>query len=61
MRFDVRILGHGQALDALTEFDVDLAVVFRPSPSPDFAVIAAADQPLVAIMRRDHPWPRGPS
>lgn len=55
VRFDVRILGHGQALDALADFDVDLAVVFRPSPSPDFSVIAAVDQPLVAIMRRDHP------
>ncbi len=55
VRFEVKVLGHGEAMRALMDFDVDLALVFRPSAEADFQVVAAIDQPLVAIMRADHP------
>jgi DNA-binding transcriptional LysR family regulator len=55
VRFEVKVLGHGEALRALVDFDVDLALVFRPATATEFQIVAAVEQHLVAIMRADHP------
>jgi DNA-binding transcriptional LysR family regulator len=53
--FDVRALDHRDALRALTAFEVDLALVFRPALIAEFQVLASAEQRLVAILSEDHP------
>ena len=55
VEFDLQVRDHGEALAALLEFEVDLAMVFRPEPMRDFQIIASAEQRLVAIMAEDHP------
>jgi DNA-binding transcriptional LysR family regulator len=39
----------------LTEFEVDLALVFRPQPLPEFQIIGSAEQRVMAIMQASHP------
>jgi DNA-binding transcriptional LysR family regulator len=53
--FDVQVRDHTDALRALGAFEVDLALVFRPSVMADFQVLASAEQRVVAIMAADHP------
>jgi DNA-binding transcriptional LysR family regulator len=53
--FDVRVLEHGAAASALENYVVDLVLVFIERGTPDYEVRLALPQPLVAIMRRDHP------
>ncbi len=53
--FGVKFGDHGQALDALRAFDVDLGLVFNLAPEPDIEAIAEFEQKLVAVMHRDHP------
>lgn len=55
VEFDVKVRDHADALRALAEFEVDLAMVFRPSVMADFQVLASAEQRVVAIMAADHP------
>ena len=55
VQFDVKVRDHTDALRALGEFEVDLALVFRPSVMADFQVLASAEQRVVAIMAADHP------
>lgn len=59
VEFDVKVRDHTDALRALGEFEVDLALVFRPSVMADFQVLASAEQRLVAIMAADHPLAAG--
>jgi DNA-binding transcriptional LysR family regulator len=53
--FAIRVLDHRDALRALTEFEVDLAVVFRPPPLAEYQILGAADQRMMAILQTTHP------
>lgn len=55
VEFQVKVRDHGDALRALAEFEVDLALVFRPSLMAEFQVLASAEQRVVAIMSAEHP------
>jgi DNA-binding transcriptional LysR family regulator len=56
--FDLKVMDHDRALAALTAYDVDLALIYRPTIWPTLRVIASVPQRLVAIMRSDHPLAR---
>lgn len=53
--FDLQVMDHDQALAALTAYDVDLALVFRPEIWPQIRILATLPQRIVVIMRKDHP------
>jgi DNA-binding transcriptional LysR family regulator len=53
--YDLKVMDHERALSALSAYDVDLALVYRPTMVPSLRVIASAPQRLVAIVRSDHP------
>lgn len=53
--FAVKVLDHNKALVALSDYDVDLALVFRPPAQADFQVLTIVEQRLMAIMSEDHP------
>lgn len=55
VNFSIRVLDHRDALRALGEFEVDLALVFRPPPVPEFQILASAEQRVMAIMQAQHP------
>ncbi len=55
VEFEVLVRDHGDALRALRDFDVDLAIVFRPEPTADFQSLAVAEQRVVAVMAEGHP------
>ncbi|MCA3594180.1 MAG: LysR family transcriptional regulator [Methylobacterium sp.] len=55
VNFSIRVLDHRDALRALTEFEVDLALVFRPPPLPEFQILGSAEQRVRAIMQASHP------
>ena len=55
VRFDVQVLDHTDALRALAEFEVDLALVFRPSLMADLQVLSSVEQRIVAIVAETHP------
>lgn len=50
-----RIGDHVQAVQALRDFEIDLALVFNLAPEADIERIAEFEQKLVATMHRDHP------
>lgn len=53
--FQVMVRDHGQALQALADFEADLAIAFRPPRSAEFQPLMSLGQRLVAIMSADHP------
>lgn len=53
--FDVKVLDHEQAVEALVAYDVDLLMVFRPSYLANFQPLMTLEQRLVAIMHEHHP------
>jgi len=53
--FDLKVMDHDRALDALAAYSVDLALIYRPATRPALRVIASIPQRLVAIVRSDHP------
>jgi DNA-binding transcriptional LysR family regulator len=53
--FDLKVMDHDRALAALTAYDVDLALIYRPTMWPTLRVVASVPQRLVAIIRSDHP------
>jgi DNA-binding transcriptional LysR family regulator len=53
--FDLKVMDHDRALAALTAYDVDLALIYRPTMWPTLRVVASVPQRLVAILRSDHP------
>jgi DNA-binding transcriptional LysR family regulator len=53
--FDLKVMDHERALAALAAYDVDLALIYRPTMVPSLRVIASIPQRLVAIIRSDHP------
>lgn len=55
VKFTVRVRDRAQAERELSSFTTDLAMVFEPVYLVDFEVIKAAEQPVCAVMSRDHP------
>ncbi|MFN3833784.1 MAG: LysR family transcriptional regulator [Allorhizobium sp.] len=53
--FDIKVMDHNAAINALTDYDVDLAIVYRAAMRPAVRILASVPQRLVAIMRDDHP------
>lgn len=56
--FDVKVRDHAQGVAALASLEADLAVLVGPPPAPDMQVLLSGQQPLCAIMHRDHPVAR---
>lgn len=56
--FDVRVCDHEQAERALASYEVDLVLVFSPTPLSNFQHLATLEQRLVALMPKDHPLAR---
>ncbi|MEM1345537.1 MAG: LysR family transcriptional regulator [Pseudomonadota bacterium] len=56
--FSVHVRDRAAAERDLVSFSTDLALVFEPVHLADFEVIAAAGQPVCAMMARDHPLAR---
>jgi DNA-binding transcriptional LysR family regulator len=55
VQFEVQVRDHRDALRALADFEVDLALVFRPSLVPDLQVLATVEQRIVTVMAETHP------
>ncbi|MBF9033130.1 LysR family transcriptional regulator [Rhodobacterales bacterium HKCCE2091] len=55
VRFTVRLRDRAQAERELSSFTTDLAMVFEPVYLVDFEVIKAVEQPVCAVLARDHP------
>jgi DNA-binding transcriptional LysR family regulator len=53
--FDVKVLDHERATQALANYDVDLILVFRPPFMANFQPLMTLEQRLVAMMHRNHP------
>lgn len=53
--FDVRVCDHEQAERELAAYEVDLVLVFSPTPLSNFQHLAKLDQRLVALMPQNHP------
>ncbi len=52
--FSVKVCDRSEAVDFLTGYDADLAVVFEPVRTPEFQPIASVPQPLRAMMSPKH-------
>jgi DNA-binding transcriptional LysR family regulator len=55
VQFEVKVFDHERAMAALSEYDVDLVLVFRPPFLASFQPLMSLQQRLVALMRADHP------
>lgn len=53
--FNVQVMEHSQAAEALEAFQVDIVLVFDGKTVPDYEVHLAVPQRLVAVMAHDHP------
>lgn len=53
--FDVVVLDHLAAENALVDYQVDLALVFDSYQRPEFEVTLVVQQDLRAVMAKDHP------
>ena len=53
--FEVTISDHERAMKALAMFDVDLVLVFRPPPLPNFQALLTIGQRVLALMGENHP------
>jgi DNA-binding transcriptional LysR family regulator len=53
--FDVKVVDHEYAMTALSAFEVDLVLVFRPPFLANFHPLMTLEQRLVAVMTRQHP------
>lgn len=56
--FNVIIRDGEAAQKALLSYAADIAIVFEPLRSADFQTICAVEQPIHALMSRDHPLAR---
>jgi DNA-binding transcriptional LysR family regulator len=61
VHFDVRVADHDFAMAALAAYEVDLALVFRPSFMANFQPLMTLEQSLVAMMAPDHPLAAQPA
>lgn len=59
--FDVKVLDHERAMTALTAYEVDLVLVFRPPFVPNFQPLMTLEQRVVAVMSADHPLASRPT
>ena len=55
LSFDVRMLDHESAMQALAAYEVDLVLIFRPPFMPNFQPLMALEQRLVALLPAGHP------
>ena len=53
--FDLKVADHQWAMGALSAYEVDLVIVFRPAFSANFQPLMTLEQQLVAVMAKDHP------
>jgi DNA-binding transcriptional LysR family regulator len=53
--FDVVVSDHERAMTALATSEVDIVLIFRPPPLPNFRALFTVQQHLVALMATDHP------
>jgi DNA-binding transcriptional LysR family regulator len=53
--FEVKVLDHEQAMNALATYEVDLVLVFRPPFLADFLPLMTLEQRIVAVMSEHHP------
>ncbi len=53
--FSVKVCDRNTAIDQLTSFDADLAVVFEPMRTSEFQPMGKVEQSLKAVMSRSHP------
>jgi len=53
--FEVKVLDHEQAMNALATYEVDLVLVFRPPFLANFLPLMTLEQRIVAVMAEDHP------
>lgn len=56
--FSVNVRDRDAAEDDLRSYQSDLALVFEPRHLAEFDVILSIEQPVVAVMSRDHPLAR---
>jgi len=54
--FSVKVSDRNSAIEKLTSFDADIAIIFEPVLTSDFHSLAMVEQPLKAIMSKDHPY-----
>lgn len=59
--FGVRVRDRAAAEAALTDHDADIALIFEPVRLSEVQVLAAARQPIHAVMQADHPLAAMPS
>lgn len=55
VKFRVMVTDHQTAVQALTSYEADLVLVFRPARSADLQTILSVGQGLSAVMAADHP------
>lgn len=60
VQFDLKVVDHEYALAALSAFEVDLVLVFRPPFLSNFQPLMTVEQNLVAVMARTHPLAKKP-
>lgn len=53
--FSVKVCDRKEAIEQLTSFDADIAVVFEPFRTAEFHPVGRVEQPLRAIMSANHP------
>lgn len=53
--FTVLVRDHAYAIEALTAFEADVAVVLQPPPAPELHMLQMLSQPLCALMGAHHP------
>lgn len=61
IKFSVSVTDPGAALQALTDFETDLVLIFQPFSSADLQPIKTLQQRVVAVMAADHPLASKPS
>ncbi|MBN8818519.1 MAG: LysR family transcriptional regulator [Sphingomonas sp.] len=55
VKFRIMVTDHIRAVRALTDYEIELALIFRPLRHPELLPIQSIGQGLVAIMAADHP------
>lgn len=53
--FSVQTSSHERAMRLLTQYEVDLALIFGPPVHPDLHAVISVGQRVVAVMRAGHP------
>lgn len=55
VRFEVVVMEHNAAQKALSDYTIDLAIVFGAADVPEFKALMGVKQRLAAVMSQDHP------